>query len=582
MLPRLGATALGTLTAGALGLGTITTAAPTAVASSPSKAAEVEAYLRERMAATDTPGLAYAIVSSESIEQVGTVGHDGAGSAITPSTPFLWGSVAKPVTATTVMTLVEAGTVDLDAPVRTYLPEFTLADADSSERITVGDLLAQTSGIPDGTDATDRFDEREEPYEEAVAELADVEPLFPPGERHEYSSANYLVLGAVVEAVTGQDFTDYLHAHVLDPLGMTGVVTTPEDAAARVPDGHAYAFGRPITVTSHYDVAGPSYGYLGGTVEDLARFTMDQLAGHHGGSRVVGPDSIADLHAGTAAVSDGHDYALGWRVDDRNSDLGTTTIWHGGGAQGYQAMTVLLPELDLGLVVLQNIYGIFQDGELAGTGLEAARVLAGGTPEPVGSDPSYGVALGALGAVLLAVATALGWAIHLLLRSRAVRVSGAGVPRGGDRAARGGREPPFGAALCAGRRLDADRGHRRGVGAGRGPLDPRRHPAAPPVGRCRAASAAQPVTLARTAVRKTAAGSPAAGGSISPSCNDTRPCTFAHSAVAIDSGAGESGNAPEMTARRTASSSGSNVRAPARAALGPTSDGRTSSPNMIR
>lgn len=99
--------------------------------------AEIDEYLRDRMDTTSTPGMAYAVVSSDSIERMETWGHDGNGDSVTASTPFLWGSIAKLVTATAVMTLVEEGSVSLDEPVRTYLPSFSLADDEVADQITV-------------------------------------------------------------------------------------------------------------------------------------------------------------------------------------------------------------------------------------------------------------------------------------------------------------------------------------------------------------------------------------------------------------------------------------------------------------
>ena len=166
----------------------------------------IDHYVRERKAATRTPGLAYAVVSPDGVVHQRTWGHDGHGAQVTTSTPFLWGSVSKPVTATAVMTLVDAGNLDLDAPVRRYLPWFRLADDVAAEGITMRHLLTHTSGIPGGTGVTDRFEEVDDPYRRGVADLAGVAPRAAPGQRHAYTSANYLVLGAIVQAVTGQCF----------------------------------------------------------------------------------------------------------------------------------------------------------------------------------------------------------------------------------------------------------------------------------------------------------------------------------------------------------------------------------------
>ncbi|WP_129666808.1 serine hydrolase domain-containing protein [Phytoactinopolyspora endophytica] len=384
------------------------------------EAAKVDAYLRERMDATKTPGMAYAIVSPESIEHIGTWGENGDGAPITADTPFLWGSVSKPVTATAVMTLVENGSIDLDKPVHSYVPEFTLADEELAGLITVRHLLEQTSGIPEGTGATDRFGRRQEPYADAVADLADVQPLSVPGEEFEYASENYLLLGAVVEAVADQPFHEYLRKHVLGPLEMTGAITTPDGADDALADGHSYAFGQPVSVPAHYDQSGPSYGYLGGTVQDLAQFAMAHLNdGAYGSVQVLGSESVELAHAGAAHVTDSISYGFGWRDDTRNEDLGTRTVWHSGAVHGYQATLVLLPELERGIVVVQNIYGFFQDWELVATGLNAGRILAGGEPEPISSGPAYAFTLGGLVATLAGIAGATGWPAYRTLRGQA-------------------------------------------------------------------------------------------------------------------------------------------------------------------
>ncbi|MEW2390012.1 serine hydrolase domain-containing protein [Streptomyces venezuelae] len=378
--------------------------------------ADADTYLRRQTAEMKAPGMAYAIVDRRRIAHIGTMGHDGDGEPVTARTPFLWGSVAKPVTATAVMTLVEDGRIDLDRPVRAYLPDFTLADRDTSARITVRHLLLQTSGLPEVTDSTDRFGHRPDPYRSAVAELADVTPLDEPGVRHVYSSANYLLLGAVVEATTGRSFVSYLRESVLDPLDMTGAITTPAQAA-RLPDGHSYVYGRPVATAPRFDQTGPSYGYLGGTVEDLAHFAMAHLNnGTYRDVRLLKPASVREMHTGTARIRATHHYGLGWRDDDRNADLGTATLWHGGAAPGYQATIVLLPGTDRALVVMQNVYGYFQASQLVATALGAARILAGGEPETEAADPMYLTLLVSLTAVAALVTAATGWGAFRLLR----------------------------------------------------------------------------------------------------------------------------------------------------------------------
>ncbi|GAA2124757.1 serine hydrolase domain-containing protein [Glycomyces algeriensis] len=359
--------------------------------------ADIDAYIETRLEETNVPGAAWAVVTADGIEHQAAWGEDGSGAPMTESTPFLWGSVAKPVTATAVMTLVEDGRIDLDEPVRTYLPDFTLADADHAERITVWHLLEQTSGIPEGTGVTDRFDPTADPYGQALADLADAEPIAEPGAEFEYASANYLVLGALVQAVSSMPYEEYLHEAVLDPLGMDTAVADG-DAAATVPDGHTFVFGQPVAIGAPFDPTGPSYGYLGGSAADLAAFAAASLPG---GAGILTPDSLALMQTPAAAMNERIDYGLGWKIDNRNADLGTSTVWHTGGAPGYSAAVVLLPELDRAVVIAQNAYGHFQDGALVGTALSAARIAAGGEGYELETDWTYPVALAGIAALLL-------------------------------------------------------------------------------------------------------------------------------------------------------------------------------------
>ncbi|WP_168801770.1 serine hydrolase domain-containing protein [Glycomyces buryatensis] len=392
----------------------VTSAAPAAAEPAP---ADLDAYIEASLERNGVPGAAWAVVSADGVEHTAAHGTDGNGDPVTETSPFLWGSVAKPVTATTVMTLVEDGRIDLDEPAATYLPDFTLADSGRSGRITVRHLLEQTSGIPEGTGITDRFDAAEDPYGQAVADLAVAETFAEPGTEFEYASANYLVLGAIVQAVSGMPYEDYLREAVLEPTGMNGAIATAE-AAQAVPDGHAYVFGQATAIDAPFDPTGPSYGYLGGTVDDLARFAMMQLGkGAIGETRVLEPESVELAQTPAAAMNERVGYGLGWKIGDGNADLGTTTVFHTGGAPGYSAAIVLLPELDRAVVIAQNAYGYFQDGALIGPVFGAARIVAGGAAELPEGDGLYVWALAIVLSLLAAAALVTVWTLVRLRRA---------------------------------------------------------------------------------------------------------------------------------------------------------------------
>jgi CubicO group peptidase (beta-lactamase class C family) len=109
----------------------------------------VDEYVTARMRSDRIPGVALAIVKGDRIVYLQGYGRaDQSGRRVTPQTPFIIGSVTKPMTALAVMQLVEAGKVELDAPVRRYIPWFRVADPKASAEITVRMLIDQTSGLP--------------------------------------------------------------------------------------------------------------------------------------------------------------------------------------------------------------------------------------------------------------------------------------------------------------------------------------------------------------------------------------------------------------------------------------------------
>src|SRR5690606_11208053 len=137
---------------------------------------------------------------------------------------------------------------------------------------------------------------------------------------------------------TGRPFTEVLTEHVLEPLGMRTAVTTARQATAAIPPGHRFVFDRPMRFATPFDPAGAAYGYLGGTLDDLAAFARASLD----------DDSLLD---GAVPTGDGRSYGLGWRrwnLDGTDIPM----VWHAGAVPGYSADVLLLP--DRAVVFLAN------------------------------------------------------------------------------------------------------------------------------------------------------------------------------------------------------------------------------------
>jgi D-alanyl-D-alanine carboxypeptidase len=270
--------------------------------------------------------------------------------------PFPIASVTKPFVAATVLRLVEEGAIDLDAPATRYLPSFPDAD-----RVTIRQLLAMRSGLPDYTQAFGLLDgveedlyhrrSREWKAEELLDLAAGFEPDFAPGERYAYSNTNYVLLGEVIHAVTGRAWHEAVTEKVLAPLGLDDTQWSPEGVAGMTPghsdldrdglrDGLA---GRPLkSLLTMADAAGG----LVSTASDLTTFA----AGVYGRELL----SAESLEAMTTVDRIGYEreYGLGTLV--QQPDLRTTVVGHTGGMIGYATMVWYAPEHDLAIAVLVN------------------------------------------------------------------------------------------------------------------------------------------------------------------------------------------------------------------------------------
>lgn len=401
----------------------LTSASASAV--QPGHYAAIDAYVQERMKATHVPGVSYAVVGPDGPIHQRFWGTDGRGERVTAQTPFLWGSVAKPVTATAVMTLVQSGRLRLDDKVIDHLPGFGFGGAAHAATVTVRHLLNQTSGLPEAATfkVTDCLGQDCPRPAERISELDAVEPLGPPGTVYAYTSANYLALAAVVESVTKRPFADHLRRAVLDPAGMdTAIADAASARKRRLPPGHQLLWGIPSAIVHGVDDHGASYGYLGGDLSDLAAFASLQLRSGKtaDGRTVLTPASVRLMReeGRLQPTGTGTGYGLGWRIGGLDAPLGNA-VWHTGATFGYSAMVFLLPERNLALVLQQNLHGLLHDGAVMQVGFGAARLLAGGTAPSSASASSYYLTVWGTTALALALIAATGRSALLLRRPAA-------------------------------------------------------------------------------------------------------------------------------------------------------------------
>ncbi|MGZ3621572.1 MAG: serine hydrolase domain-containing protein [Ktedonobacteraceae bacterium] len=385
---------------------------------------KIDGFIEQQLKRLKIPGAALAIVEGDQIvHQRGFGQTRPGGMPPSPQTPFVLGSVTKSFTALAVMQLVEAGKVDLDAPVQHYLPWFRVADPRASAQMTVRQLLNQTSGLSSasGWAPLADFDSSPDAGERQARALATLQLSRSPGSAFEYSNMNYNLLGLIVEAVSGESYTAYIQDHIFGPLDMRHSYTTRAEAVQNgLALGHRYWFAYPVAAP---DLPLPRgslpAGYLLSSTEDMSHYLIAQLNdGRYGDAQILSPAGIAEMHCPAAefsmmGVSLGQ-YGMGWFINDRDQ---VRIVSHSGVVPDFFAYMAIVPEQKKGLVLLLNAdHFLMSNFALEEVGMGAATLLAGARPDPV----RWGIVIpwALRGLLLLPVLQILGVAATLLrLRS---------------------------------------------------------------------------------------------------------------------------------------------------------------------
>jgi CubicO group peptidase (beta-lactamase class C family) len=328
-------------------------------------------YTRRVVADWEVPGLAIAVVKDG--ETVFAEGYGvttlGGAEAVDADTLFAIGSTTKAMTAALLGTAVDAGNLDWDDRVVDHLPAFRLHDPWVTRELTVRDLLTHRAGLGN---ADLLWYGAARSRAEIVEKLALVEPAYSMRDGFIYQNVMYIVAGELAAAIGGTTWEELLATRLFEPLGMTrtrptlGQTATLSNVARphdEVPDG---AGGERLAVIENasVDAAGPA-GSVWSSVSDMSRWIRMLLAeGAVGERRVLSQDTVAELFEPQAFVDIATyypaveiidprwmTYGLGWfQLDYR----GHAVQFHTGSIDGMAAIVGLVPEQDLGVVVLEN------------------------------------------------------------------------------------------------------------------------------------------------------------------------------------------------------------------------------------
>lgn len=340
--------------------------------------AAIDAYVMAQMRTQRIPGLALGIVHGKQIVHLRGFGvATPQGRPVTPQMTFVIGSLTKSFTSLAIMQLAEAGKLELDAPVQRYIPWFSLADPDASAQIALRHLLAHTSGIPRFVGRALLAGKGEKTIEQHVRELGAVDPAGLVGATFQYSNANYLVLGLVIQIVSGQSYEEYIRQHILDPLEMGHSFLSEAKAVQDgMATGYRWWFGVPLPADLPYLPDALPAGFLISSAEDMAHYLIAHLnGGQYGDATILSPTGIAELHRPEVPIgSTCAHYGMGWVSEEIN---GIAMLTHAGDTANFHADMILLLESQWGLIMLTNANNALV-GQVVATGkLGTWRIAAG-------------------------------------------------------------------------------------------------------------------------------------------------------------------------------------------------------------
>ena len=303
------------------------------------------------------PGMAIGVVKDDKV--VLTHGFGIANvedeTPVTPETVFAIGSATKAFTATLAGMLVDEGKMDWDDPVTEYLPYFQMdiASANESAEITLRDVLSHRTGF---TRMGLLFGSGQIPIEEVLLDATGAEPYVSFREKFHYSNVMYMSAGVAAGKVEGTDWDTLVTERIFEPLDMDSTTTsiTQAEQDSRLASGYLwdedlqdYEY-KPMR---NVDNIGPS-GSINSNVIDMAQWLRLQLnRGEYEGRRLISEENLTETWTTQIDIATNVGYGMGWMIREWQ---GQPVIEHGGNVDGFSAQVAMLPESDLGFVLLTN------------------------------------------------------------------------------------------------------------------------------------------------------------------------------------------------------------------------------------
>ncbi|MBI4541083.1 MAG: serine hydrolase [Gemmatimonadetes bacterium] len=342
----------------------------------PAPLSGLDAYVEQAMQAWGVPGLAIAVVKNDQMVYARGFGVKELGKPdrVDEHSLFAVGSTSKAFTAAAVGMLVDEGRLGWDDRVVERLPGFQLYDPYVTREMRVRDLLTHRSGLSRGDrlwygSTYDR--------EEILRRVRYLQPTWGFRTRYGYQNIMFLAAGQMLARIAGMSWDDLVRTRIFEPLGMrrtnTSVLVLKDDPNVAMPHVRAEDGVHPVPYRNIDNIA-PA-GSINSSVRDMAQWIRLQLGeGSYEGQRLVSPEAIREMHAAQMLqridpeseelfpTTHFQAYGLAWSLQDYH---GRKLAQHGGGIDGMAARVALMPEEELGVVILSNLGGNGLVGALA-------------------------------------------------------------------------------------------------------------------------------------------------------------------------------------------------------------------------
>ena len=307
----------------------------------------IDGHVADVVARKGITGLALAVVRDGQVVLAKGYGVRSreTGMPVEPETPFGVGSVTKQFACASILLLAEDGKLSVADKVSKYFPGLTRGD-----EITLHQLMTHTSGYPDyyPLDFVDRRMHREIAADDLIRQFAGGKLDFEPGSRWSYSNTGYIMLGRVVEKVSGQSFGDFLKSRIFPPAGMVHAELDPSGTDPSRARGYLeFALGAPEPARPEGTGWLTAAGGLWASAPDVARWDIALMSG-----QILKP-AFLRVMAEPVKLTDGRTWPYGCGINiARNS--GEAFYSHGGAVSGFRATNILIPRTRSAVVVLMN------------------------------------------------------------------------------------------------------------------------------------------------------------------------------------------------------------------------------------